>query len=117
MDVARRWSRTGPGLVVVTRGSDGCVAITRGGELTVPAVTVDVVDTVGAGDTIMAALNDGLLCEGAFGATARTEIESLEASRLTALHRSAAAAAVTVSRPGADPPTRIELESATPSHV
>lgn len=118
VDVARGWSRTGPGLVVVTRGSDGCVAITRGGELTVPAVTVDVVDTVGAGDTFMAALIDGLLCEGAFGATARTEIESLEASRLTALlQRSVAAAAVTVSRPGADPPTRIELEAATPSHV
>ena len=112
-DVARRWSRSGPGLVVVTLGSGGCFAVAQGFEVRVPAVSVDVVDTVGAGDTFMAALIDGLLSEGAFGARARQVFESLEAERMTSLlHRSALAAAVTVSRPGADPPTRDELEAA-----
>lgn len=109
--VARRWLRSGPGLVVVTLGSEGCLALGHGFEVSVPAVTVDVVDTVGAGDTFMAALIDGLLSEGAFGARAREALASLDERRLTALlGRSATAAAVTVSRPGADPPTRDELE-------
>jgi fructokinase len=113
VDVARRWSQSGPGLVVMTFGSGGSLAVARDYEVRVPAVTVDVVDTVGAGDTFMAALIDGLLGEGAFGARARKALESLEAERMTSLlHRSALAAAVTVSRPGADPPTRDELEAA-----
>lgn len=111
-DVARRWSRSGPGLVVVTLGSAGCLAVAHGCEVRVPAVAVEVVDTVGAGDTFMAALIDGLLSEGAFGAGAREVLESLDERRLTALlSRSAVAAAVTVSRPGADPPMRGELEA------
>ncbi|RXZ72941.1 carbohydrate kinase family protein [Agromyces albus] len=110
-EVARRWSRSGPGLVVVTLGSEGCLAFANGFEVTVPSLTVDVVDTVGAGDTFMAALIDGLLSEGALGTHAREALASLDERRLTALlGRSATAAAVTVSRPGADPPTRDELE-------
>lgn len=115
VDVARRWSRSGPVLVVVTTGAGGCLAIAPGLELRVSAITVDVVDTVGAGDTFMAGLIDGLLGEGAFGADARRALESLGEERTTSLlHRSAVAAAVTVSRPGADPPTRGELEAASP---
>ncbi|MGI9822822.1 carbohydrate kinase family protein [Agromyces sp. Marseille-Q5079] len=109
-DVARRWSRSGPVLVVVTVGSGGCLAVTPSLEARVPAVKVDVVDTVGAGDTFMAGLIDGLLGEGAFGADSRTALKSMGSERLTALlRRSALAAAVTVSRPGADPPTLEEL--------
>lgn len=112
-DVARRWSQSGPGLVVVTLGSGGCLAVAPGFEVRVPAASVDVVDTVGAGDTFMAALIDGLLGQGVFGASAREMLESLDAERMTSLlHRSAIAAAVTVSRPGADPPRREELEAA-----
>ncbi|MET0977111.1 MAG: PfkB family carbohydrate kinase, partial [Leifsonia sp.] len=112
VDVARRWLRSGPLLVVVTTGAGGCLAVAAGLELRVPAVTDDVVDTVGAGDTFMAALIDGLLGEGAFGADARRVLESLgEEGTTSLLHRSAVAAAVTVSRPGADPPTREELEA------
>lgn len=109
-DVARRWSRSGPGLVVVTLGSRGCLAAAQGFEVRVPAVSVDVVDTVGAGDTFMAALVDGLLGEGAFGVRAREMLESLDAGCMASLlRRSAIAAGVTVSRPGVDPPTRDEL--------
>lgn len=117
-EVARRWSRSGPGLVVVTLGSEGCLALAAGFELRLPAVTVDVVDTVGAGDTFMAALIDGLLSGGAFGARSRNVLESLGEERLTLLlERSAIAAAITVSRPGADPPTRGHLEAAAVVHA
>lgn len=117
-EVARRWSRSGPALVVVTLGSDGCLAVGREFEIRVPAVTTDVIDTVGAGDTFMAALLDGLLGEGAFGARSRTVLDSLGEERLTSLlERSATAAAVTVSRPGADPPTREHLEAAAVVHA
>lgn len=110
-EVARRWLHSGPRLVVMTLGSEGCLALAPGFEVRLPAVTVDVVDTVGAGDTFMAALIDGLLSAGAFGACAREALASPDERRLTELlNRSAAAAAVTVSRPGADPPTRDELE-------
>ncbi|WP_127792574.1 carbohydrate kinase [Agromyces sp. LHK192] len=112
-DVARRWSRSGPALVVVTLGSSGCLAVVPRFELRVPAIKVDVVDTVGAGDTFMAALIDGLLNEGALGSVALRRIESLGDSELLSvlLKRSARAAAVTVARPGADPPTRDELNA------
>ena len=111
-DVAQRWLRSGPSLVVVTLGSEGCLALAPGLEVRLPAVIVDVVDTVGAGDTFMAALIDGLLSEGAFGIRARNVLESLGEERLTSLlQRSAIAAAITVSRPGADPPTGSELEA------
>jgi fructokinase len=112
-EVARLWCRSGPSLVVVTLGSDGCLAIAPGFGVRVPGVPVDVVDTVGAGDTFMAALIDGLLGEGAFGVRARNVLDSLGEERLSSLlERSALAASVTVSRPGADPPTRAELEVA-----
>ncbi|ANJ26121.1 PfkB family carbohydrate kinase [Agromyces aureus] len=115
-DVARRWSRSGPALVVVTMGSSGCLAVAPSFELRVPVVKVDVVDTVGAGDTFMACLIDGLLSEGACGADWQAALASLGVEHLTALlHRSALAAAITVSRPGADPPTRAELLPA-PKH-
>lgn len=117
-EVARRWSQAGAGLVVVTTGSAGCLAIARDIELRLPAVTVDVVDTVGAGDTFMATLIDGLLSAGAFGAGAEQVLATLGEEQLTSLlQRSAIAAAVTVSRPGADPPTLEELRVAAESRL
>ena len=50
-DVAAEWLAAGPALVAITRGSDGVVAIGReSGIVWRPGRTVDVVDTVGAGD-------------------------------------------------------------------
>ncbi|MFP3712445.1 carbohydrate kinase family protein [Puerhibacterium sp. TATVAM-FAB25] len=111
--VARRWLASGPALVVVTRGAAGAVAVTRDVDVAVDPVGVDVVDTVGAGDTFMGALLDGLLDEGAHGLEARTTLASLTEARLRPLlHRCALAAAITVSRSGADPATRAELDDA-----
>lgn len=112
-DVARRWRAAGPALVVITRGPDGALAVTDDLEVAVPGVRTAVVDTVGAGDTFMGALVDGLLAEHVAGVHARARLRALPRERLTAiLRRAAAAAAVTVSRPGADPPTRAELDVA-----
>ncbi|MFK4834542.1 PfkB family carbohydrate kinase [Microbacterium sp. ZW T2_14] len=109
IEIARQWVAGGPTLVVVTRGADGAVAVTAGAEVAVPAVSTDVVDTVGAGDTFMGALIDGILARAA-GLGARTRGGGIRPDELEALLRRAAeAAAITVSRPGADPPRREEL--------
>lgn len=69
------------------------------------------VDTVGAGDTLMAALIDGLVEAGASGPGAATHLANLDAEALAAiLARAARAAAINVSRAGANPPTRHELD-------
>jgi fructokinase len=107
--VAREWVIGGPALVVVTRGAEGAIAVTADAEVVVPAVTTDVVDTVGAGDTFMGALIDGLLAR-EVGPGLRTPGGGIRPDELEALlRRSAEAAAITVSRPGADPPRREEL--------
>lgn len=112
-DVARRWARSGPSLVVVTLGAAGALAVVDDAVVRIAAAPVDIVDTVGAGDTFMGALIDGLIRLGATGASAESVLASLgerEVSQL--LGRSTRAAAVTVGRPGANPPTRDELERA-----
>ena len=105
--IARRWLTRGPSLVVVTSGSKGARAYTASERITVPARVVTVADTVGAGDTfnagLLAGLNDA-------GLLTKESIRSLSASSLrSAMELAANAAAVTVSRPGANPPWRSEL--------
>ncbi|HEX4901300.1 MAG TPA: carbohydrate kinase [Acidimicrobiales bacterium] len=89
-------------LVVVTRGGSGAVGFTAQGSAEVRAPRTEVVDTVGAGDSFMAALIAVLLGWG--------DPHELAPDRLRTLLESAAhAAAVTVSRRGANPPRRAEL--------
>ncbi|GAA2235304.1 carbohydrate kinase [Rarobacter faecitabidus] len=110
-DVARRWAASGPGLVIVTRGGSGALAFTEEANFEVDGVSVEVVDTVGAGDTFMGALIDGLLSAGALGYGHQGAVKTIDHEALVAvLNRCARAAAVTVSRPGADPPTLAELD-------
>ena len=74
-------------------------------------VAVDVVDTIGAGDTFGAAMIDALWSLGAVGAGAGERVSALTADQVQGvLARSVAAAAVTVSRAGANPPYASELE-------
>jgi fructokinase len=120
-DVLRLWGRLGPALTVVTRGSDGAVvALSISGELSsVDARSVEVVDTVGAGDSFMAGLLSGLLENGFLGGTeARERLRSASlADVLPAVDRALACAAITVSRPGADPPRRAELGERDEGHL
>ncbi|PKW14055.1 carbohydrate kinase family protein [Saccharopolyspora spinosa] len=104
---AREWQQQGPAAVVLTRGADGLTAVTSDGEVTVPSVRAEVVDTIGAGDTVQAALLAWLHRNDALSADAVRALDGAQWER--ALRFAAAAAAVTVSRPGAEPPWAAEL--------
>jgi len=108
LPVLRRWQRSGPVAVVLTRGRDGLAALTGAGELVeVPGVPVDVVDTIGAGDTVQGALLAWLHGNGALS---RDAVRGMDAPRWrAALSFAAAAAAVTCCRAGAEPPYAAEL--------
>ncbi|MER5862454.1 PfkB family carbohydrate kinase [Kitasatospora sp. NPDC002040] len=111
--VAEHWLGLGPALVLITRGASGSAAYTRHATAAAPAAPATVVDTVGAGDSFMAAVLDLLAARGLLGAAARPGLAALGAAELAALLRSAGrAAAVTVSRAGANPPDRAELSRA-----
>ena len=113
MEVADRWRGLGPALVVVTRGPRGCVAVTGAGRVERPAPPVEVADTVGAGDAFMSGLLSGLLADGLLRPERRADLASADASALAEpLATALASAAVTCTRPGADPPTRAELATA-----
>ncbi|MGP4021081.1 carbohydrate kinase family protein [Saccharopolyspora sp. 5N708] len=105
---ARDWQRRGPAAVVLTRGADGLTAVTGDGEpVTVPGVRAQVADTIGAGDTVQAALLAWLHRHDALSADAVRALDGAQWEQ--ALGFAAAAAAVTVSRPGAEPPWANEL--------
>jgi len=114
LDSARRWQAMGgsegPAMVVVTRGSRGPWGINAAGEAQFPAPEINVADTVGAGDSFMAALLSGVVDLGLDGAQNRKGLRELSAESLRdVLAHASRAAAVTVSRAGANPPTRAEL--------
>jgi fructokinase len=96
----------GPVAVVVTHGRHGAAWYGADGRVEVPATDTAVADTIGAGDTFGAAMIDALWDLDALGGRL-PGLEQAEIERV--LRHAARAAAVTVSRPGADPPYRHEL--------
>jgi fructokinase len=112
-DVAREWLGTGPALVVVTRGGNGVFAVTGDLEVRRPATSIDLVDTVGAGDPFTAGLLDGLRRADLIGGSRRESLGAIdESSLISVLDTASLIAAITCSRPGADPPTRAEVDAA-----
>lgn len=108
--VAARLHDLGVLALVVTRGEAGASALLPGGRVDIGAPAAVVVDTIGAGDTFDAGLLDALWEHDLLGAARRPALAGLApADWRPLLARAAAAAAVTVSRPGADPPRRHEL--------
>ncbi|MFI8525743.1 carbohydrate kinase [Promicromonospora sukumoe] len=108
--VARDWQRGTPALVVVTFGGKGAVAVSDAGEVEAVAPRVEVVDTVGAGDSFMGALIDGLWEHDLLGAARRDALNAVDADTVRQLlERCVAVAAITVSRAGANPPRRQEV--------
>jgi fructokinase len=100
----------GPAAVVVTRGAEGALWVDRGTPVEIASRPVQVADTIGAGDTFGAGLLDALWERGRLGAEGRAALAELpRAEVVEVLEHAARAAAVTVSRPGADPPYRHEL--------
>ncbi|GMA34934.1 PfkB family carbohydrate kinase [Demequina litorisediminis] len=109
-DLAKRWTTAGPALVVVTRGGEGATAMLHDGrEVGIVAPKVSVVDTVGAGDSFMAGLIDGLWSARLLGASQRDALRAIDDATLSGiLTRCARIGAITVSRAGANPPTAAE---------
>lgn len=107
-DAASALTQTGPMLVVVTQGAQGAYVRTATAEMRIPARQVEVVDTVGAGD----AFTSGLLFRlAAHGVKTRSDLEMVTPDELEeSLRFAAAAAALTCTRPGADPPRYEEVQ-------
>lgn len=95
--------KMGPALVAVTLGSEGAILASEAGQVHVPGIEVEVVDTVGAGDTFMASL----ICSVLEGGVEQFDVEALARFGRSAV----AAAAITVSRAGADLPWNHELRA------
>ncbi|MFD4658823.1 carbohydrate kinase [Kitasatospora sp. NPDC058444] len=96
--VAERWLALGPAVVAVTLGAEGAFARTAGGgHAEAAALPVPVADTVGAGDSFMAAF---------------LHARAADADLAVCLTHAVTAAALTVARPGANPPSAAELAAA-----
>ena len=102
-DHLHRW---GVALVIVSLGAAGAFASLRGERVTVPIAPTSLVDTVGAGDSFHAGLLHHLAAAGTLGG--RLDTLTLDGTA-DALRFAARVAAVTCSRPGADPPWATEL--------
>jgi fructokinase len=102
-EVAKHWCHLGASAVVVTLGAAGAVAFGLDGELARrPGLPITVADTVGAGDSFAA----GLLA--ALGAVRPADLPGHVGA---ALAQAVVVSAMTCERPGADPPTRAELDA------
>jgi len=100
--VINNWLAKGPSLIVVTYGDKGLAGYRIDEKVSVDAIKVLVADTVGAGDTVGAILVEAIVKDG---------LDTLNGVRLEMmLKRAAKAAAITVSRSGANPPTLKEIE-------
>lgn len=112
-DTMRAWLEMGPALVVITRGASGAMALAGSGAVDQPAVPIEVADTVGAGDSFMAATLSMLRRLGLLGAARREQLRTIPREQVEEVLAAAAqAAAITSSRFGAQPPTAEELDAA-----
>lgn len=102
--------KSGPKIVLQTGGASGARAFWAGQSVSAPAVKTAVVDTIGAGDTFNAGVLASLNRQGVLSKEGITDITADQLR--TALTLGAQAAAVTVSRAGANPPWAHEMPAA-----
>jgi len=101
-EIVNKWLEVGVELVLVTLGEQGITAYRKNEQISVDAVKVKVADTVGAGDTVGAVLVEAIVNNG---------LDKLSGEVLkTTLNRAVKAAAITVSRTGANPPSKEEID-------
>ncbi|CAN5263982.1 carbohydrate kinase [soil metagenome] len=113
-ETATRWLRTGPAVVAVTMGGDGAFAACAAGRVRVEARKVQVVDTVGAGDSFMTGLIDALWSLDLLGADRRAALHAIDTERLRGVLEAAALnSALTVAKAGAQLPDRATRDRAT----
>ncbi|WP_319446645.1 MULTISPECIES: carbohydrate kinase [unclassified Mycobacterium] len=109
--LAETWLGLGPAIVAVTMGGEGAFAMCAAGTVRVPAPPVNVVDTVGAGDSFMTGLIDALWSLDLLGAAKRADLARISLADLQrAAEQAVRVAAVTVTRAGADLPDRAALQ-------
>jgi fructokinase len=109
-EAAATWLDLGAAAVLVTRAGNGARVFTSRERVDVAGVPVEVVDTIGAGDTFSAAVIDGLWSSGLVGAENRERLRDLASPQWRQIAEYAVlAAGIAVSRPGADPPRAHEL--------
>jgi fructokinase len=101
-EIVNEWLEEGVQLVVVTLGNKGITAYRKNEQVSVDAVKVVVADTVGAGDTVGAVLVEAIVKNGLDKLTGEV-LKSM-------LNRAVKAAAITVSRTGANPPSKEEID-------
>ena len=101
-EIVNEWLEEGVQLVVVTLGNKGITAYRKNEQVSVDAVKVVVADTVGAGDTVGAVLVEAIVKNGLDRLTGEV-LKSM-------LNRATKAAAITVSRTGANPPSKEEID-------
>ena len=107
---AQGWIAGGTRLVILTQGGEGATAWVPGARVSMPAAPVELVDTVGAGDSFIAAAlfqldRMGLLAPAAIGRIGMEEARQM-------LEFAVRVAAATCGRVGADPPRLHEIEPA-----
>ncbi|MND28973.1 Ribokinase [compost metagenome] len=107
-EIAAEWLKLGPKLIVITKGAHGADAYTAKATVRVPGVKVDVVDTVGAGDTVNAGILASLHGQGLLTKEAVANLDEDQIHAAVAL--GVRAAAITVSRAGANPPWAHEMK-------
>jgi fructokinase len=115
LDACRRLLTFGPTAVILTAGDDGASLVRMGTDdvLHVAAPKVDVVDTIGAGDTFAGALLSWMIDH---GLSSPDDLTTYEADGwLSAMTYAAQAAAITCTRAGANPPTSADLALAYPA--
>jgi fructokinase len=107
-DVLADWSTRGPSLVVFTRSADGALArLPSGLEIGVGGIDVEVVDTIGAGDTFTAGLLHALDEAGSLSVSALAQLTAEQVEE--ALRLAVLVSAVACTRAGADPPYLTDL--------
>jgi fructokinase len=113
-DSVQRILTLGAGAVIITWGGRGASSFSTAGRFDVKGERVEVADTIGAGDSFCAALLDGLRRREVLGSHRRAELRGLSLADWGAvMSRANRAAAITVSRAGANPPTAAELDTPT----
>ncbi len=101
-EVVKNWLMKGPELLVVTLGEQGLSGYRTDDDQHANAIKVPVADTVGAGDTVGAILVESILSNSLADLSGEVLLKTL--------NRAAKAASITVSRTGAKPPKKIELD-------
>ncbi|MEY4532416.1 MAG: hypothetical protein RI926_185 [Actinomycetota bacterium] len=110
VDTSRLWAGQGHH-VIMTRGADGATLFTPTGDtVSVKAPVIDLVDTVGAGDSFLGATLYGLQQRGALGGNAEELLAKVTLDEwIDLLTLAAEVGAITCSRAGCNPPTLAEL--------